>query len=101
MESDAGLVQVEIFGQTYNLRGPGDTDYLRALAAHVDSRMREISEATRTADTLKLAVLTALNIADECFQLRRPRGEKTEREWSAKAGEFVEILDRFLKEAER
>lgn len=100
MPSESGLVQVEIFGQTYNLRGPGDAAYLRALAAHVDGRMREIADATRIVDTLKLAVLTALNIADECFQLRRGQGESPEREWSAKAGEFVDLLDRFLKEAE-
>ncbi len=101
MPSDPGLVQVEIFGQTYSLRGPGDAGYLRALAAHVDTKMREISEATRTADTLKLAILAALNIADECLQLRRGKGEDGQRAWSDKAGQFVEILDRFLKDAER
>jgi len=101
MDDESGLVQVEIFGQTYNLRGRGDAGYLRALAAHVDGRMREISEATRTVDTLKLAVLTALNIADECFQLRRDRGEGAQREWSEKAGQFADMLDRFLKEEER
>jgi cell division protein ZapA len=101
MDDNDPLVQVEIFGQTYSLRGGGQAGYLRELAAHVDARMREISETTRTADTLKLAVLTALNIADEYFQLRRGGSRTAEREWSGKAGEFVQILDRFLKEAER
>ncbi len=99
MDNDSGLVPVEIFGQTYNLRGGGNGVYLQELAAYVDRKMRDISEATRTADTLKLAVLAALNIADECFQLRRGvQGEA--QDWAGKAGEMVEILDRFLKEAE-
>ena len=94
------LVQVEIFGQTYSLRGAGQAGYLRELAAHVDTRMREISETTRTADTLKLAILVALNIADDYFQVRRSGTRTAEREWSGKAGEFAQILDRFLKEAD-
>jgi len=99
MDNESGLVPVEIFGQTYNLRGGGNGVYLQELAAYVDRRMRDISEVTRTADTLKLAILAALNIADECFQLRRgAEGEALD--WAGKAGEMVEILDRYLKEAE-
>ena len=59
------LVQVEIYGQSYNLRGEGETPYLQELAAYVDHRMREVAEATATVDSLKVAILAALNIADE------------------------------------
>ena len=59
------LVQVEIYGQSYNLRGEGDSAYLQELAAYVDKRMREVAEATATVDSLKVAILAALNIADE------------------------------------
>jgi cell division protein ZapA len=64
------LVQVEIYGQSYNLRGEGEVDYIQDLAAYLDRKMREVSEATRTADSLKVAILAALNIADESRQGR-------------------------------
>ena len=71
------LVQVEIYGQTYNLRGEGDTPYLQELAACVDRRMRDVAEATATVDSLKVAILTALNIADEGRHGRPAAVERT------------------------
>ena len=73
---------VEIFGQTYNVRGEGDPDYLAELARFVDSRMREVAASVATADPAKIAILAALNIADEFSRYRRERlgawVEKTE-----------------------
>ena len=60
---------VTIYGKTYHLRGD-DPGYLHELAREVDGRMREVAEATGTADTLNVAILAALNIADECLQAR-------------------------------
>jgi cell division protein ZapA len=62
---------VTIFGKTYHLRGDGDPAYLNELALELDRRMREVAEATGTADTLSVAILAALNITDECLQARR------------------------------
>ena len=59
------LVQVEIYGQSYNLRGEGEVGYIQDLAAYVDGKMREVADATATVDSLKVAILAALNIADE------------------------------------
>ncbi len=59
------LVQVEIYGQSYNIRGEGEAGYMEDLAAYVDRRMREVADATATVDSLKVAILAALNIADE------------------------------------
>lgn len=64
---------VEIFGQTYNVRGEGDPDYLAELARFVDSRMREVAEKVTTADPAKIAILAALNIADEFSRFRKER----------------------------
>ena len=58
-------VAVTIYGRTYHLRGDGQSDHLSDLATRVDGTMREIAETTGTADTLKVAILAALNIADE------------------------------------
>ena len=64
------LVHVEIFGQTYALNAGADAAYVETLAAHVDAQMREVGKAAGAVDSLRVAVLAALNIADECFRLR-------------------------------
>jgi cell division protein ZapA len=65
-----GSVRVEIFDQAYNLRG-SDAEYILSLAEYVDSKMRAVAEATGTIDTGRLAVLAALNVADELHLARR------------------------------
>lgn len=94
------LIQVEIFGQSYNLRGEGDSSYLQELAAYVDRRMREVADATGTVDSLKVAILAALNIADES---RRGRAPAPAGAAAAAGGErvarLIEVLDRSLAEA--
>jgi len=64
------LVHVEIFGQTYALTAGADQGYVEKLAAHVDAQMREVGKSAGAVDSLRVAVLAALNIADECFRLR-------------------------------
>jgi cell division protein ZapA len=64
---------VEIFGQMYNVRGDGDPDYLLELARFVDTRMREVAAQVATVDPMKIAILAALNIADEFSRYRRQR----------------------------
>src|SRR3979411_1122392 len=66
----SGSVRVEIFDQVYNLRG-SDADYILKLAEYVDAKMRAVSEQTATVDSVRLAVLAALNIADEYHLLKR------------------------------
>jgi cell division protein ZapA len=61
---DTGAVVVEIYDQVYQLSGT-DPAYIQRLAALVDSRMRAISAHGATVDSLRVAVLAALNIADE------------------------------------
>ena len=57
-------VTVEIYDQTYHLYGQ-DSDHIRELAACVDSKMRAVAAEGRTVDSLRVAVLAALNLADE------------------------------------
>jgi cell division protein ZapA len=69
-ESRAGAgeyVTVEIYDQVYHLSGQ-DTDHIRELAACVDAKMRAVASQGRTADSLRVAVLAALNLADELSQ---------------------------------
>lgn len=63
-------VRVDIYDQAYSMRGELDAEYIRQLARFVDGKMRSIAAHTRTVDSLRVAVLAALNIADECHQLK-------------------------------
>jgi cell division protein ZapA len=69
-KSGAGSIRVEIYDQSYNLRGT-DADYILKLADYVDLKMRAVSEKTATVDSLLVAVLAALNIADEYHLLKK------------------------------
>jgi cell division protein ZapA len=62
-------VSVDIYDQIYHLRG-SDPEYIEALAASVDAKMRAVSAHGSTVDSLRVAVLAALNIADELARLR-------------------------------
>ena len=70
MEQSSRVVNVEIHGQQYPIRSGLDPAYVAELAAFVDEKMRLASRESPAGDTLKLAVLAALNIADECFRAR-------------------------------
>ena len=63
-------MKIDIYDQSYNVNAEGNAEYLTELAAYVDLRMREVAEAARTVDSLKVAVLAALNLADELSQAR-------------------------------
>lgn len=66
--SDSRVVHVEIHGQRYPIRSGLDPEYVAELAAYVDEKMRLAAKECPAGDTLKLAVLAALNIADEFFR---------------------------------
>jgi cell division protein ZapA len=91
------LVHVEIFGQTYTVRAGTDVGYVEKLAAYVDSQMTDVSRNAGAVDSVRIAVLAALNIADECFQLRAQEGE-SERRALAKAEVLARALGAALEE---
>ena len=70
VSSSSTTVHVEIFGQTYTVKAGADPGYVEQLAAHVDAQMREVGKTAGAVDSVRVAVLAALNIADECFRLR-------------------------------
>jgi cell division protein ZapA len=92
----APTIRVEIYNQTYNIRSDGDSDYISELANYVDSRMREISSGTLTVDSLKVAILAALYIADELHRLKNVH-EQADEQLASRSSECAEMLDRLLK----
>jgi cell division protein ZapA len=66
--TEAQVVSVEIRGQRYPIRSTLDAQYVAGLASYVDEKIRAANESTPSGDTVRLAVLAALNIADELFR---------------------------------
>ena len=97
--ANGNSVQVEIFDQTYNLRGT-DPEYIEKLAEYVDGKIRAVAEQTSTVDSLRLAVLAALNIADEYHILKR-KYETVAGEFNRRAMDLSGALDEALREERR
>jgi cell division protein ZapA len=95
-DAQNGSVRVEIFDQAYNLRG-SDPEYILKLAEFVDTKMRAVAEATNTIDTVRLAVLAALNIADEYHLLKRKQ-ETGATDYQKRAHLLANALDEVLGE---
>jgi cell division protein ZapA len=71
LSTDAGSVRVNIFNQTYSLRSAsGDGEHVLRVARLVDERMRAVADGLAVHDVAKVAVLTALNLADELEGLK-------------------------------
>jgi cell division protein ZapA len=94
-----GSVRVEIYDQTYQLRG-SDAEYIGKLADFVDTKMRLIAQQASTVDSLRVAVLAALNIADEYLELKR-KFDSASVDYTARAGHLAEALDEVLDDSRR
>jgi cell division protein ZapA len=91
-------IEVEIYDQKYTivLQKPLDETEVRALADEVDTRMREIASASNTADSLKIAVLTALHLAQEFRELQR-KCDRNDTVIRNKTGEWTRALEEVLR----
>jgi cell division protein ZapA len=84
--------KVEIFGQEYKIRGAGDPQYIHKIAGYVDKKMREIAHSSGILSQSRIAILAALNIADELYQEREKR-ERVQGELGRQAERLSELLD--------
>jgi cell division protein ZapA len=91
MSEPSRVVSVEIHGQEYPIRSGLDPAYVAELAAYVDEKIRLAAVESPSGDTLKLAVLAALNIADEYFRVRDERRREHE-----SVAERAQALERML-----
>ena len=92
----AGCITVEIYDQIYHLSGE-DAEHIRGLAELVDARMRAVAAQGRTADSLRVAVLAALNLADELSRAEQTGGGDA-RPAHARAASLRGMLDEVLEE---
>ncbi len=91
----ASVVTVEIAGQRYPIRSELDEHYVGELAAYVDQKMRAASDASPTSDMLGLAVLVALNLADEYFRARQAETADNG-EFNERALQLERLVDQIL-----
>jgi cell division protein ZapA len=91
-------LKIDIYDQCYNVNAAENEQYVAELAAYVDAKMREVAEATRTVDSLKVAVLAAVNIAAELFTLRE-RQQKIEGPLRKRVEKCVTLVERALDHA--
>jgi cell division protein ZapA len=91
------LVQVQIFGHSYSIRGEADQAYILEVAAYVDRKMREITEKLPVASLSKVAILASLNIADELFK-ERARQQTQSQQLTHQAARLNAVLDHLLED---
>ena len=92
------VVQVQIFGHSYTIRGEADQDYIMGVASYVDRKMREITEKVPVASLSKVAILASLNIADELFK-ERSRHEQNQDLLDQRAARLNAVLDDLLQDS--
>ena len=93
--SEGRVLSVEIHGQRYPIRSSLDAEYVLRLAAYVDQKIAAAADSTPSGDSLRLAVLAALNIADELFRMREANRAR-DSQIAERASELEQLVDRVL-----
>jgi cell division protein ZapA len=92
-------VKVEIYGQSYSLSGDLDENYVQKLARYVDEKMNAVAEATQTVDSVRVAVLAAMAIADELHSRPNETGQRNRDDaLRERARQCLNILERALNQ---
>ncbi len=91
-------MKIEIYDQSYSINADGNEEYLQEVAAYVDTKMREIAAATKMVDSLKVAVLASLNIADELFT-QRARQQSVEGPLRKRVEKCVALVEKALEQS--
>jgi len=89
------VVQVQICGHSYTIKGEADQAYILGVAAYVDQKMREVMDKLPVASPSKVAILASLNIADELFKERTQR-QSSEEQMSVRTDRINAVLDDLL-----
>lgn len=100
MADGVRVVTVEIGGQRFPIRSTLEQSYVSELAAYVDGKMRAAGEAAPAADSIGLAILVALNLADELFRCR-DRQSSASGDLNERALRLEQLLDDVLAQPAR
>jgi cell division protein ZapA len=86
------LVEIKVFGQTYTVKTDAEEEYIKEVAKYVNEKMEEVLKKTKTVSTLNVAILTALNIADDLIKEKEKRKALLQ-EIETKSKDLVEKID--------
>jgi cell division protein ZapA len=86
------LVEIKVFGQTYTVKSDAKEDHIQEVARYVNEKMDEVLRKTRSISTLNVAILTALNLADDLLKEKEKR-EDLLREIEMKSKDLAEKID--------
>ena len=92
------VVRVTIYGQQYPIKGSANEEYIRKIAEFVDTKMREVEAQIGVKSSLKIAILTALNIAAELLSVQEEK-EQLIALYEEKTQEINNVIDQGLKES--
>ena len=96
--TEPGRTSVEILGERYTIRGEAEPGYIAEVGLMVDERMRELQAGSPHLSRSRLAVLAAINIADELLQERMSHEEQDDSvaEMARRANQLITLLDEGL-----
>ena len=86
------LVEIKVFGQTYTVKTEAEEDHIQKVAQYVNEKMDEVLKKTRSISTLNVAILTALNLADDLLKEREARAALL-RDIEMKSKDLAEMID--------
>lgn len=86
------LVEIKVFGQTYTVKTDAEEDHIQGVARYVNEKMEEVLKKTRSVSTMNVAILTALNIADDLLK-EKERRIALLREIETKSKDLAEKID--------
>ena len=96
MTEDGNQVQISIFGQEYSVKAPADPEYIQKIAEYVDGKMREVQSGfSSTQSSTRIAILAAMNIADELFNDRQS-GDVDSTAVEQKISSLIDFIDENL-----
>lgn len=95
--TDGHVITVDIHGQRYAIRSSLDKDYVLRLATFVEQKISAAADSAPGGDSVRLAVLAALNVADELFRMREAAHAR-DNHIATRAGELEQMVDRVLME---
>jgi len=86
------LVEIKVFGQTYTVKTDAEEDYIQEVARYVNEKVDEVLKKTKSVSTLNVAILTALNIADDLLR-EKEKKKALLREIGMRSKDLAEKID--------
>jgi cell division protein ZapA len=90
------LVRVEILGREYVVKSDEGEERVKKIAAYVNQKIKEISESTKTVSTLNAAILAAMNIANDYYQIMEEKKDYRQ-DYVSKAEHLIAMIDDRIK----